>query len=81
MQIAIPLFDRFTALDAVGPYEVLSHLPGASVVFVAAERGVVAASWLTTYAVVSVSVGSVPSTLRRRGDRRVRPPRQRQSGR
>ena len=28
----------------------------------AAERGEVAASWLTTNAVVSVSVGSVPST-------------------
>ena len=41
MQIAIPLFDRFTALDAVGPYEVLSRLPGARVDFVAAERGVV----------------------------------------
>ena len=40
MQIAIPLFDRFTALDAVGPYEVLSRLPGADVVFVAAEPGV-----------------------------------------
>ncbi len=39
MQIAIPLFDRFTALDAVGPYEVLSRLPGASVEFVAAEPG------------------------------------------
>lgn len=39
MQIAIPLFDRFTALDAVGPYEVLSRLPGAEVRFVAAERG------------------------------------------
>jgi transcriptional regulator GlxA family with amidase domain len=40
MQIAIPLFDRLTALDAVGPYEVLSRLPGATVNFVAAERGV-----------------------------------------
>jgi putative intracellular protease/amidase len=40
MQIAIPLFDRFTALDAVGPYEVLSRLPGAKVTFVAAEPGV-----------------------------------------
>ena len=29
MEIAIPLYDRFTALDAVGPYEVLSRLPGA----------------------------------------------------
>jgi putative intracellular protease/amidase len=39
MNIAIPIFDRFTALDAVGPYEVLSRLPGATVHFVAAERG------------------------------------------
>jgi hypothetical protein len=34
MQIAIPLFDDLTALDAIGPYEVLSRLPGADVVFV-----------------------------------------------
>jgi putative intracellular protease/amidase len=39
MKIAITLFDRFTALDAVGPYEVLSRLPGASVHFVAAKPG------------------------------------------
>jgi putative intracellular protease/amidase len=39
MQIAIPLFDRFTALDAVGPYEVLSRLPGASVTFVGEQTG------------------------------------------
>ena len=28
MDIAIALFPGFTALDAVGPYEVLSRLPG-----------------------------------------------------
>jgi putative intracellular protease/amidase len=39
MDIAIPIFDRFTALDAVGPYEVLSRLPGARVRFVAHEAG------------------------------------------
>lgn len=39
MEIAIPLFDGFTALDAVGPYEVLSRLPEAEVKFVAAEPG------------------------------------------
>jgi putative intracellular protease/amidase len=38
MQIAIPLYDRFTALDAVGPYEVLSRLPDARVTFIADER-------------------------------------------
>ncbi len=39
MDIAIPLFDGFTALDAVGPYEVLARLPGARVRFLAAEPG------------------------------------------
>jgi putative intracellular protease/amidase len=39
MQIAIPLYDRFTALDAIGPYEVLSRLPDSQLTFVAAEPG------------------------------------------
>jgi putative intracellular protease/amidase len=39
MQIAIPVFDRFTALDAVGPYQVLSSLPGAEVCFLGPEAG------------------------------------------
>jgi putative intracellular protease/amidase len=39
MEIAILIFDRLTALDAVGPYEVLSRLPGAEVRFVAEEPG------------------------------------------
>jgi transcriptional regulator GlxA family with amidase domain len=39
MNTAIVLYDRFTALDAIGPYEVLSRLPGASVTFVAAKPG------------------------------------------
>ena len=41
MRIAIPLYDRFTALDAVGPYEVLARLPGASVTWLAHEPGIV----------------------------------------
>lgn len=41
MDIVFLLFERFTALDAIGPYEVLSRLPGARVRFVAAEAGVV----------------------------------------
>jgi transcriptional regulator GlxA family with amidase domain len=41
MDITILLYDRFTALDAIGPYEVLSRIPGATVSFVASERGVV----------------------------------------
>ncbi|MBA3328565.1 MAG: DJ-1/PfpI family protein [Solirubrobacterales bacterium] len=39
MEIAIPLYDRFTALDAIGPYEVLGRLPGAQVRFIAHEAG------------------------------------------
>lgn len=39
MEIAILLFDRLTALDAVGPYEVLSRIPGATVKFAAREPG------------------------------------------
>jgi putative intracellular protease/amidase len=37
MDIAILIYPRFTALDAVGPYEVLSRLPDAKVTFVAAH--------------------------------------------
>jgi putative intracellular protease/amidase len=37
MDIAIPLYDEFTALDAVGPYEVLSRLPGVTVHFLGAD--------------------------------------------
>jgi putative intracellular protease/amidase len=39
MRIVIPLFDGFTALDAVGPYEVLSRLPDAEIVWAALEAG------------------------------------------
>jgi putative intracellular protease/amidase len=35
MDIAILIYPRFTALDAIGPYEVLSRLPAAKVTFVA----------------------------------------------
>ncbi|TML38061.1 MAG: DJ-1/PfpI family protein [Actinobacteria bacterium] len=39
MEIVIPIFDGITALDAVGPYEVLSRLPGAELKFAALEPG------------------------------------------
>jgi transcriptional regulator GlxA family with amidase domain len=39
VDVAIPLYHRFTALDAIGPYEVLSRLPKARVHFLAAEPG------------------------------------------
>lgn len=39
MKIAIPLYPDFTALDAVGPFEVLSRLPGADVAWLGPEAG------------------------------------------
>lgn len=39
MQVAIPIFEGFTALDAVGPYDVLQTMPGTEVVFCAPEPG------------------------------------------
>lgn len=39
MRIAIGLYECFTSLDAMGPYQVLSGLPGAEVTFVAAKAG------------------------------------------
>jgi transcriptional regulator GlxA family with amidase domain len=39
LQVAIPLFPRVTALDAVGPYEVLQRIPTIDVVFVGHRRG------------------------------------------
>ncbi len=39
MLVAIPLFERFTALDGVGPYEVLQRVPSIDVVFVGHRRG------------------------------------------
>jgi transcriptional regulator GlxA family with amidase domain len=39
MQVAIALFPRVTALDAIGPYEVLQRVPELDVVFTGERRG------------------------------------------
>jgi transcriptional regulator GlxA family with amidase domain len=41
MNIAILLYDRMTALDAIGPYEVLSRVPDSTLQFVATEPGTI----------------------------------------
>ncbi len=41
MEIAILLYDNFTALDCIGPYEVLSRIPQADVKFISADGGTV----------------------------------------
>src|SRR5947199_336322 len=40
MRIAILLYDGMTALDAIGPYDVLRQVPGAEVLFVGDGAGV-----------------------------------------
>ncbi|KJK55154.1 DJ-1/PfpI family protein [Saccharothrix sp. ST-888] len=54
MDIVIPLFDRFEPLDAMGPYEILAHVPGATVRFVAPEPGRVT----DTLGALTVDVGT-----------------------
>ena len=39
MQVAIALYPRMTALDAIGPYEVLQRVPSIDVTFVGEARG------------------------------------------
>ena len=39
IQAVIPLFDRFTALDGIGPYEVLQRIPDVDVTFIGHETG------------------------------------------
>ena len=61
MNIAILIYDRFTALDAIGPYEVLSRLPGANLAFVAAEPGPVRTDNGVLEIVVEHSISELPS--------------------
>jgi len=39
LRVAIPLFGEFTALDGVGPYEVLQRIPTIDVTFIGHRRG------------------------------------------
>ena len=61
MQLAVLLYDRFTTLDAVGPYEVLSRLPGAETVFVAEQAGPVTNDVGSLSVVATRSLDEVPS--------------------
>ncbi|MEU8540598.1 DJ-1/PfpI family protein [Streptomyces sp. NPDC048717] len=60
MQISILLYDRFTSLDAVGPYELLARLPGAETVFVAKEPGPVRGDLGTLALVADAALADVP---------------------
>jgi len=39
IQVVIPLFPQFTALDGIGPYEVLQRIPTIDVTFIGHQRG------------------------------------------
>ena len=59
--IAIALFPRLTALDAIGPYEILQRLPDTDVVFVGHERGTVRTENGYLGLVVDAAFTDVPS--------------------
>ncbi|MEU1462045.1 DJ-1/PfpI family protein [Streptomyces sp. NPDC005727] len=61
MQIAVVVYDRFTALDAVGPYEMLSRAPGAETVFVAERPGPVRTDTGALAVVADRSLDEVPA--------------------
>lgn len=61
MELAILLFDRLTALDAVGPYEVLQRMPDMVVRFVAAEPGVKTTENGSLSMVADTALGDVSS--------------------
>ncbi|WP_432871116.1 DJ-1/PfpI family protein [Microbispora rosea] len=61
MNIAIPLYPRFTALDAVGPYTVLAFAPGCTVTFVAAESGPVLDDRGSLSLAATASYGDLPA--------------------
>jgi transcriptional regulator GlxA family with amidase domain len=60
MQIVIALFDRFTALDAVGPHQVLHHMSGAEVIFAAEQAGGVTDETRTLTLQAQASYADVP---------------------
>ena len=41
LQAVIPLFAKFTALDGIGPYEVMQRIPDIDITFIGHERGVI----------------------------------------
>jgi len=60
MQIAIVLYDRYTVLDAIGPYQVLTSLPGAEVIFAAERPGPIADDHGTLKLYAEAALADVP---------------------
>ena len=60
MQIVIPIFERITPLDAIGPYEVLNRLPDVDLRFAAVEAGPVQVDGNALELVAEASLDDVP---------------------
>jgi putative intracellular protease/amidase len=60
MNVSILLYDKFTALDAIGPYEVLSRLRGSELTFVAERRGPVTTDTGMLTLVAEASIDELP---------------------
>jgi transcriptional regulator GlxA family with amidase domain len=60
MQLVIPIFERITPLDAIGPYEVLNRLPGVDLRFAAVEAGPVQVDGNALALVAEASLDEVP---------------------
>lgn len=61
MKIAILLYEGFTALDAIGPYEVLSRLPEAQVHFVAETNGPQCADTQSLALIAEMPLSALPN--------------------
>jgi transcriptional regulator GlxA family with amidase domain len=61
MQIAYLLYDRFTALDIIGPHDVFNSVPGNESIFVAEEAGPVRNESDTLSLVADATLAEVPS--------------------
>lgn len=59
MDIAILIYPRFTALDAIGPYEVLSRLPNAIVTFVAEHASLKRTDTAQLAVLADASIGEI----------------------
>lgn len=61
MLVAICLYDRFTALDAIGPYDVLQLMPDTRVKFVGERTGIVRSESAQLGIMADYSLDDVPS--------------------
>jgi len=61
MEVAVLLYPGFTALDAIGPYEVLCRMPGATLSFVARDAGPVTSDTGLLTIVAERAIAAVPA--------------------